>query len=112
MMGEVEGLICLFRVLATLQLKPWSAREASHYPIFLSNYYSHVFSLIHPVDEFSSKEMSTWGQFKISSGCTCVWCKSKELGGRMSAKLPAPMVERLSAEWNLETKLCSIIPGK
>ena len=36
------------------------------------------FSFIHPVDEFSFKEMSImWGQSKISSCCLCVWCKSK-----------------------------------
>ena len=36
------------------------------------------FSFIHPVDEFSFKEMSImWAQSKISSCCLCVWCKSK-----------------------------------
>ena len=30
----------------------------------LPDYWSHVFSLIYPVDEFSFKEMKTWGQFK------------------------------------------------
>ena len=42
------------------------------------------FSLIHPVDELSFKEMRTWDQFKIPSGCLCVLCESKELGGRVS----------------------------
>ena len=83
-MGEVEDLIWPFGVLAMLQLKPWSPRGASYHPTFMSNYYSHVLSLIHPVDEFSFKEMRTWGQFKISSGCLCVLCESKELGGRVS----------------------------
>ena len=83
-MGEVEGLIWLFGVLAMLQVKLWSTREASYRPAFMSNYYSHVFSLIRLVDEFSFKELRTWGQFKISSGCLCVLCESKELGGRVS----------------------------
>ena len=33
------------------------------------DYLSHVFSLIYPVDDFSLKEMKTWGQSKISSYC-------------------------------------------
>ena len=50
----------------------------------LADYYSHDFNLIHtlPLDEFSFKEMRTWGQSKISSRCLCVLCKSKELGCR------------------------------
>ena len=52
----------------------------------LADYYSHVFSLIHPVDEFSFKEMRTWSQSKISSCCLCVWCKSKEMWGRGSPR--------------------------
>ena len=64
--------------------------RASHHPAFMGNYYSHVLSLIRPVDKFSVKEMRTWGQFKISSGSLCVLCESKELGGRISAKFPAP----------------------
>ena len=39
----------------------------------LPNYSSHVFCLIFQVDEFSFKEMRTWGQSKISSSCICVW---------------------------------------
>ena len=50
----------------------------------LANYYSHGFSLIHPLDEFSLKEMRTWGQSKISFCFLCVWCKSREMGGRRS----------------------------
>ena len=45
----------------------------------LPHYYSHVFILIHPVDEFSFKEMRTWGQSKISSCFLFVWCKSGEI---------------------------------
>ena len=48
---------------------------------------SHMsFSFIYPVDEFSLKKMRTWGQFKISSYCFFVWCKSRELGGSESSK--------------------------
>ena len=35
----------------------------------LPNYWSHFFSLIYPVDEFSFKEMKTWGESKMSSYC-------------------------------------------
>ena len=83
-MGEVEGLIWLFGVLAMLRLKPWSARGASYHPAFMDNYYSHVFSLINSVEEFSFKEMRMWGQFKISSGCLCVLCESKELASSVN----------------------------
>ena len=52
----------------------------------LADYYSYVFSLIHPVDEFSFEEMRTWGRSKISSYCLCIWCKSREMGGRGSPR--------------------------
>ena len=42
-MGDIEGLIMLFRVPAMLQLKLWSARGISHHPIYMGNYYSQVF---------------------------------------------------------------------
>ena len=35
----------------------------------LSDYWSQAFNLIYPVDEFSFKEMKTWGPSKISSYC-------------------------------------------
>ena len=58
------------------------------------------FSLIHPVHEFSFKEMSImWGQPKISSCCLCVWCKSEELGGIRSKRFPISMVESFSADF-------------
>ena len=44
-MGEVEGLILLFGVLAMLQLKHWSARGRSNYPVFMGIYQSQLFSL-------------------------------------------------------------------
>ena len=46
------------------------------------DYYSHVFSLIDPVDVLTFKEMRTWGQPMISSCCLCVRCESRELWGR------------------------------
>ena len=40
-------------------------------------------------------EIRTQGQSKISSCCFCVWCKSRELGGRGSPIFPCltPVVE-------------------
>ena len=66
----------------------------------LADYYSHVFSVIHtlPLDEFSFKEIRTWGQSKISSCCLCVWCKSRELGGKGSSRFPTPTMESFSAD--------------
>ena len=51
------------------------------------------------MDEFSFREMKTWGQSKISSYCVfCLWCKSRELGGRGSSRFPSvtPIVETSS----------------
>ena len=75
MMGEVEGLIRLYGVLAMLQMKPRSARGVSHQTAFMGNCYSQLFSLMHLMDEFSLKEMRTWGQSRISSCYLCVWCE-------------------------------------
>ena len=33
-----------------------------HQPAFVGNCYSHVFSLLHPLDEFYLKGMRTWSQ--------------------------------------------------
>ena len=38
----------------------------------LTDYFSLIFNFIHPVDEFSFKEMRTWYQSKISSCYLCV----------------------------------------
>ena len=81
-----------------LQLKSWSMMGASNHPAYADNYI-HVFSLIHPVDRFSFKEMRTRDQSKISSCCLCVWCKPKELGGRRSIKFPTSMVESFSGDF-------------
>ena len=62
----------------------------------LAGYYSHDFSVIHPANEFSFKEMRTWGQFKISFCCLSVRCKSGKMGvGRVQ---DSPMVESFSAD--------------
>ena len=39
-----------------------------------------------------------WGQSKISSCCISDWCKSREMRGRRSLRLPTPMVESFSAD--------------
>ena len=44
-MGDIEGPILLFGVLAMLQLKFWSTRGASHHPAYMGNYYSHALTL-------------------------------------------------------------------
>ena len=99
MMGDRECLILLFGVPAMLQLKLWSARRASHHPLIWATIIHTFFSLIHPVDEFSFKEMRMWGQPKTSSCCLCVWCRSKELGGRGSTRFPLSMVESFSVDF-------------
>ena len=61
-MGDAEGPIRIYGVLAMLWLNPGSAGRVSHQ---VGDCCSHVFSLMHLVDEFSLKEMRTWGQSKI-----------------------------------------------
>ena len=99
-MEDIECLTLLFGVPAMLQLKLWSARGESHQPLIWATVIHTFFSLIHPVDEFSFKEMSImWGQPKISSCCLCVWYKSKELRGRGSTRFPTSIVESFSADF-------------
>ena len=88
MMRDMEGLILLFGVPAMLQIKPWSVRGASPHPLIWATIIHTFFSLIHPVDELSFKEMNVWSQPKISSCCLCVWCKSKELKRQGEYKIP------------------------
>ena len=99
MMGDTERLIFLFGVPAMRQLKPWSARGASHHPLIWATIIHTFFSLIHPVDEFFFKEMRMWGQPKTSSCRLCVWCKSKDLVGKGSTRFPTSMVESYSADF-------------
>ena len=77
---------------------PDSEGSISPYSFYvqLLEYYSHAFSLIYLVGEFSFKEMRTLGQ--TSSSCLCVSCKSRELGGQGSPRFPTPMVESFSAD--------------
>ena len=65
----------------------------------LPGYHLHVLCLAYQAHEFSSKEMRTCGQYKISYSCICVWCESGELGRRRSSSFPcvAPVVETLSS---------------
>ena len=103
-MGDIEGLILLLGVPAMLQLKLWSARGASHHPLIWATIIHAFFSLIHPSEEFFFKEMSMWGKPKISFCCLCVWCKSKELGGKgggggVSTRFSTPMVENFSVDF-------------
>ena len=44
MIGKVEGLIRLYRVLASLQLKPGGARGVSHNTAYVGSCYKHVSS--------------------------------------------------------------------
>ena len=62
-------------------LKPEGSISSSSFYGQWADYCSHVFSLIHPVDEFSFKEMRTWGQPMTSFCCLCVRFESRELGG-------------------------------
>ena len=99
-MEDIECLTLLFGVPAMLQLKLWSARGESHQSLIWATVIHTFFSLIHPVDEFSFKEMSImWGQPKISSCCLCVWYKSKELRGRGSTRFPTSIVVSFSADF-------------
>ena len=78
--------------------KTLECEGTSHYPLIWATIRT-FFSLIHPVDEFSFKEMRMWGQPKTSSCCLCVWCRSKELGGRGSTRFPLSMVESFSVDF-------------
>ena len=98
-MGDTECLILLFGVPAMRQLKSWSARGVSHHTLIWATIIHTFFNLIHPVDEFSFKEMHMWGKPKTSSCFLCVWCKSKELGGRGSTRSPTSMVESFSVDF-------------
>ena len=69
----------------------------------LADYYLHVFSLIHPLDEFFLKEMRTWSQSKILSCGPCVWCKSRELRDKRSPRFPTlPAIKSHWEESHLE----------
>ena len=89
MMRKIECLILLFLyfgVLAMLSGGEESISSSSFYGQ-LADFYSHVLSLIHPVDEFSFKEIRRWGQYNILSCCLCVWCRWRERGSRGESKI-------------------------
>ena len=76
-MGTVNsGRIVVHIASAKIPESEGNNLEESNYGQ-LPEYWSHFSSLIYLVDEFSLKEMKTWGQFKISSYCFCVWCESR-----------------------------------
>ena len=58
----------MFIVSAKIPVREGSISPSSFYGQ-LPDYWSQAFSLIYPVDEFSFKEMKTWGPSKISSYC-------------------------------------------
>ena len=55
------------------RLNPGSTRGASHHAAFMFNWPT----IIHTICQCQSK---------ILSCCLCVWCKSREIGGRVSAR--------------------------
>ena len=65
MIGEVDGLIRLYGVLAMLQLKPGSTGGVSHETAYYMSDLFARFSLMYQVDSGSLQEMRTWGQSKI-----------------------------------------------
>ena len=80
----------------------WNASYASAKaldPLIWTTIIHTFFNLIHLVDEFSFKEMRMQGQPKTLFCCLCVWCKSKELGGRRSTRFPTSTVESFSADF-------------
>ena len=79
--------------------KTLECKGASHHPLIWATIIHTFFSLFHPVDELSFKEMRMLGQPNNTSSCLCVWCKSKELGGRGSTRFPKSMVESFSADF-------------
>ena len=80
-----------------LRLKTWRARGTSNHSASMDKW-PNVFSLIHPEDELSFKEMRMWGQSKILSCCICDWCESREIEGMGSTRLTTTIVESFSAD--------------
>ena len=46
-----------------------------------------IIRLIHPEDELSFTEMRMLSQSKISSGCICDWCESREMVRQGESKI-------------------------
>ena len=64
----LEAKIVLFIGSAKISEREGTISPSSFYAQ-LPDYWSHDFSLIYPVGEFSLKGINTWGQSKISSYC-------------------------------------------
>ena len=73
MMGEVEDPVRLHRVRVVFQPKLEGAGGVSHHTVYMGDYWSHVFGLEHLVDDFSLKEITTWGQSKILELASYGW---------------------------------------
>ena len=82
----------------------------------LPDYQSHVFSLIYPVDKFSSvKEMETWSQSKISPYCFVfgVNQENQEAGGVQNS-LVQPQWWKSQTQLHLQSRQTSVteLPSK
>ena len=102
---RMQGIRVIFvRIFVIIASAKLPAREGRISPSScywqLPNYQSHVFCLAYQADEFSFKEMRTWGHSKISYSCVCVWCESGELGCNRSSIFPCvtPVVETFSSD--------------
>ena len=73
------------------------------------NYWSHTFSLACSVDEFSFKEMRTWGQSKFTSYCICVWCESGEFGARWGSRFPCCNSSRGNLRQSCQTSTMELL---
>ena len=97
-MGQTEGIILQYGVLAMSRLKPWntngSISSSSFHVQLVDCYYSRILALSNQWMKFSFNEMRMWGQSKISSCCICDWCKSSEKGGRGSQAMQHNFVLR------------------
>ena len=65
---RICDVIIMFIALTKILEREGSISYSSFYGQ-LPDYQSHVSAFIHPVGEFSVKEMKTWDQSKISSYC-------------------------------------------
>ena len=73
-----------------------------HYESNLTKYSTECRQTFHGMSVLL-KEMRARGQSKISSCCFCVWCKSKELGGRVGVGGPRfPCVTRVVESFSLD----------
>ena len=64
-MGELEGPVRLYGVLAVFQPNLTGAGGVSNQTVDMDDYSSQGFGLAHLGDDFPLKEIGTWGQSKI-----------------------------------------------